>query len=221
MIPQNFGPQSYATMIGKISIDLPLVCSIFLALYTLLNLVRTELFTSSSSVMTPGSFLLWQWAEKIGFCDLRLFLSHLTLLPSAIDRSFDMNGFIHPVLSAASRSSSVRVYQIVSIKSFGCRIDPHHRLLSITRLFIRNSERRSDRSGGMRNLPFLIWQLGLSDSRGGLKWVPSFFVAFFFLFQELTKFINQCNEVKAATMANKEGGQLGLVKVPAEPSNGS
>lgn len=73
----------------------------------------------------------------------------------------------------------------------------------------------------MRNLPFLIWQLGLSDSRGGLKWVPSFFVAFFFLFQELTKFINQCNEVTAATMANKEGGQLGLVKVPAEPSNGS
>ncbi|CAN1190517.1 hypothetical protein LINPERPRIM_LOCUS40088 [Linum perenne] len=30
--------------------------------------------------------------------------------------------------------------------------------------------------------------------------------------QELTKFINQCNEVKAATKANKEGGQLGVVK---------
>ncbi|CAA6672560.1 unnamed protein product [Spirodela intermedia] len=39
--------------------------------------------------------------------------------------------------------------------------------------------------------------------------------------RELTKFINQCNEVKAATMANKEGGQLGLVKVPTEPSNAS
>ncbi|XP_078430744.1 2,3-bisphosphoglycerate-dependent phosphoglycerate mutase [Wolffia australiana] len=36
--------------------------------------------------------------------------------------------------------------------------------------------------------------------------------------RELTKFINQCNEVKAATLANKDGGQLGLVKVPAESS---
>ncbi|KAF3437350.1 hypothetical protein FNV43_RR20103 [Rhamnella rubrinervis] len=30
--------------------------------------------------------------------------------------------------------------------------------------------------------------------------------------QELTKFINNCNEVKAATAANKEGGQLSIVK---------
>ncbi|CAI0393805.1 unnamed protein product [Linum tenue] len=35
--------------------------------------------------------------------------------------------------------------------------------------------------------------------------------------RELTKFINRCNEVKAATMANKEGGQLSVVK--AEASN--
>lgn len=31
--------------------------------------------------------------------------------------------------------------------------------------------------------------------------------------QELTKFINQCNEVKAATAANKEGGQLSIIKM--------
>lgn len=36
--------------------------------------------------------------------------------------------------------------------------------------------------------------------------------------QELTKFINQCNEVKAATIANKEGGQLSIVKAPPETS---
>ena len=36
--------------------------------------------------------------------------------------------------------------------------------------------------------------------------------------QELTKFINQCNEVKAATAANKEGGQLRIVKDKA-PEN--
>lgn len=36
--------------------------------------------------------------------------------------------------------------------------------------------------------------------------------------QELTKFINHCNEVKAATLANKEGGQLSIVKPPAESS---
>ncbi|KAJ9558258.1 hypothetical protein OSB04_012872 [Centaurea solstitialis] len=30
--------------------------------------------------------------------------------------------------------------------------------------------------------------------------------------KELSKFINYCNEVKAATAANKEGGQLSIVK---------
>ncbi|GJU51607.1 2,3-bisphosphoglycerate-dependent phosphoglycerate mutase [Tanacetum coccineum] len=30
--------------------------------------------------------------------------------------------------------------------------------------------------------------------------------------RELSKFINHCNEVKAATAANKEGGQLSIVK---------
>ncbi|MQM16738.1 hypothetical protein Taro_049697 [Colocasia esculenta] len=39
--------------------------------------------------------------------------------------------------------------------------------------------------------------------------------------QELTKFINHCNEVKAATVANKEGGQLGIVKVAPEAGNSS
>ncbi|KAF9597248.1 hypothetical protein IFM89_016389 [Coptis chinensis] len=31
---------------------------------------------------------------------------------------------------------------------------------------------------------------------------------------ELTKFINHCNEVKFAAAANKEGGQLSIVKPP-------
>ncbi|KAK2990368.1 hypothetical protein RJ640_027648 [Escallonia rubra] len=34
--------------------------------------------------------------------------------------------------------------------------------------------------------------------------------------RELSKFINYCNEVKAATAANKEGGQLSIVKNPSE-----
>ncbi|KAJ0095515.1 hypothetical protein Patl1_17105 [Pistacia atlantica] len=36
-----------------------------------------------------------------------------------------------------------------------------------------------------------------------------------FIVKELTKFINHCNEVKAATLANKEGGQLSIVKTSA------
>ncbi|KAL3537510.1 hypothetical protein ACH5RR_000876 [Cinchona calisaya] len=38
--------------------------------------------------------------------------------------------------------------------------------------------------------------------------------------RELTKFINYCNEVKAATVANKDGGQLSIVK-PPESSTGA
>ncbi|XP_043726012.1 uncharacterized protein LOC122672617 [Telopea speciosissima] len=38
--------------------------------------------------------------------------------------------------------------------------------------------------------------------------------------RELTKFINYCNEVKAATAANKEGGQLGIVKPQPESTSG-
>ncbi|KAF6140767.1 hypothetical protein GIB67_035194 [Kingdonia uniflora] len=34
--------------------------------------------------------------------------------------------------------------------------------------------------------------------------------------REVTKFINQCNELKAATAANKEGGQLRIVKQAQE-----
>ncbi|XP_065871493.1 uncharacterized protein [Euphorbia lathyris] len=34
--------------------------------------------------------------------------------------------------------------------------------------------------------------------------------------RELSKFINQCNEVKTANIANKEGGQLSIVKTPKE-----
>ncbi|KAJ0038000.1 hypothetical protein Pint_23898 [Pistacia integerrima] len=51
-----------------------------------------------------------------------------------------------------------------------------------------------------------IWWMGLS-----------FFILLsaFWTFKELTKFINHCNEVKAATLANKEGGQLSIVKTSA------
>lgn len=38
--------------------------------------------------------------------------------------------------------------------------------------------------------------------------------------RELSKFINHCNEVKAATAANKEGGQLCIVKHQTESSGG-
>ncbi|KAJ0959847.1 hypothetical protein J5N97_014295 [Dioscorea zingiberensis] len=34
--------------------------------------------------------------------------------------------------------------------------------------------------------------------------------------RELTKFINQCNEIKAATAAQKEGGQLNIIKVESD-----
>ncbi|KAG8363636.1 hypothetical protein BUALT_Bualt19G0043100 [Buddleja alternifolia] len=39
--------------------------------------------------------------------------------------------------------------------------------------------------------------------------------------KELSKFINYCNEVKAATVANKEGGQLSIVKTQKDSSNGA
>ncbi|KAA0058587.1 hypothetical protein IC582_002278 [Cucumis melo] len=37
--------------------------------------------------------------------------------------------------------------------------------------------------------------------------------------REVSKFINYCNETKAATLANKEGGQLSIVKTPANADN--
>ncbi|WMV10721.1 hypothetical protein MTR67_004106 [Solanum verrucosum] len=36
--------------------------------------------------------------------------------------------------------------------------------------------------------------------------------------RELTKFINQCNETKAATFATKDGGQLCILKKPETSS---
>ncbi|KAL5707856.1 hypothetical protein ACHQM5_018711 [Ranunculus cassubicifolius] len=39
--------------------------------------------------------------------------------------------------------------------------------------------------------------------------------------KELTKFINHCNEVKVATAANKEGGQLSIVKPSPDASKNS
>lgn len=41
----------------------------------------------------------------------------------------------------------------------------------------------------------------------------------YYLKQEVSKFINYCNETKAATLANKEGGQLSIVKTPANADN--
>ncbi|KAK6804033.1 hypothetical protein RDI58_001817 [Solanum bulbocastanum] len=43
-------------------------------------------------------------------------------------------------------------------------------------------------------------------------------VLFRYLAQELTKFINQCNETKAATFATKDGGQLCILKKPESSS---
>lgn len=39
--------------------------------------------------------------------------------------------------------------------------------------------------------------------------------------QELSKFINHCNEVKAATSATKEGGLLSIVKTQTESTSGA
>ncbi|XP_014493491.1 uncharacterized protein LOC106755791 [Vigna radiata var. radiata] len=39
--------------------------------------------------------------------------------------------------------------------------------------------------------------------------------------REVSKFINQCNEMKAATLATKDGGQLGIIKPPLEQPNGA
>ncbi|PKU61209.1 hypothetical protein MA16_Dca023086 [Dendrobium catenatum] len=39
--------------------------------------------------------------------------------------------------------------------------------------------------------------------------------------QELSKFINQCNEIKAANMASKEGSQLSIIKTEEDASNSS
>ncbi|KAI4357938.1 hypothetical protein L6164_001853 [Bauhinia variegata] len=38
--------------------------------------------------------------------------------------------------------------------------------------------------------------------------------------REVSKFINHCNEIKAATIAKKEGGQLSIVKPPPESTSG-
>ncbi|KAL6557584.1 hypothetical protein OROMI_017934 [Orobanche minor] len=39
--------------------------------------------------------------------------------------------------------------------------------------------------------------------------------------KEVSKFINYCNEMKTATVANKEGGQLSIVKPQADLSSGA
>ncbi|XP_010927000.1 uncharacterized protein [Elaeis guineensis] len=39
--------------------------------------------------------------------------------------------------------------------------------------------------------------------------------------RELSKFINHCNEIKAASVASKDGGQLSILKPNADPSNSS
>ncbi|KAH7676964.1 hypothetical protein IHE45_07G051700 [Dioscorea alata] len=55
------------------------------------------------------------------------------------------------------------------------------------------------------------------SSRKGKRYVkPSKFTKDMDTDRELTKFINQCNEIKAATAAQKEGGQFNILKVEAE-----
>ncbi len=41
---------------------------------------------------------------------------------------------------------------------------------------------------------------------------------FFFCIQELTKFINHCNEIKAANVATKEGPDLNIIKPDGDQS---
>ncbi|KAG6433566.1 hypothetical protein SASPL_105180 [Salvia splendens] len=38
--------------------------------------------------------------------------------------------------------------------------------------------------------------------------------------REVSKFINHCNEMKAVTVANKDGGYLSIVKPPTDSSTG-
>ncbi|KAJ8509783.1 hypothetical protein OPV22_000217 [Ensete ventricosum] len=39
--------------------------------------------------------------------------------------------------------------------------------------------------------------------------------------RELSKFINHCNEIKAASLASKEGGQLSILKPETDPTTSS
>ncbi|KAK7263917.1 hypothetical protein RJT34_31516 [Clitoria ternatea] len=57
-------------------------------------------------------------------------------------------------------------------------------------------------------------------TRKGKRFVkPSKFTKDMDADREVSKFINHCNEIKAATLATKDGGQLGIVKPPPEPSS--
>ncbi|KAG6762355.1 hypothetical protein D5086_017940 [Populus alba] len=59
----------------------------------------------------------------------------------------------------------------------------------------------------------------ITHIRKGKRYVkPSNFTKEMDADRELSKFINNCNEIKAATAANKEGGQLSIVKPPPEPA---
>ncbi|KAK4253763.1 hypothetical protein QN277_010398 [Acacia crassicarpa] len=60
------------------------------------------------------------------------------------------------------------------------------------------------------------------QTRKGKKFVkPSKITKEMDVDRELSKFINHCNEIKAATVAQKDGGQLCILKSPTEPSTGS
>ncbi|CAA3033206.1 Hypothetical predicted protein [Olea europaea subsp. europaea] len=60
----------------------------------------------------------------------------------------------------------------------------------------------------------------LSQTRKGKKVVkPSKVTKEMDADRELSKFINHCNEVKAATVANKDGGQLSIVKPQLDSSS--
>lgn len=43
----------------------------------------------------------------------------------------------------------------------------------------------------------------------------------FWLNQEVSKFINHCNEIKAAAVATKDGGFLSIVKTGQESASGA
>lgn len=60
---------------------------------------------------------------------------------------------------------------------------------------------------------FIFWDLSVDISN--IEFLLLSLVQFV-LNQEVSKFINQCNEIKAATLATKDGGQLGIIKPPLE-----
>jgi hypothetical protein len=75
-------------------------------------------------------------------------------------------------------------------------------------------------SGALRCFPVALRVLiGRSILAGKRAVKPTKFTKDMDADKELTKFINQCNEKKAASLASKEGGDLSILKADVDPSN--